>query len=198
MNYPQEKYNEVRIATGYYNMLNETIDRILDIFTTVPQVTLEEASHILSDYQERYSTGEKDLRDAVNSVLAKQGPVIAAMPAEGMVSLEGVRKACTAMLLDDHGWNVLDAIYAARILCERAVLVPVPTVAEPKPTVTLVDAAEGRTLEVPASAVHEMEYPKAVTYAPETFAQERKLVCSICGACVSDKGRHTAWHEGRY
>ena len=162
MNYPQEKYDEARIKAGYYNMLNETIDCILSTFATVLQVTEQDAEAILWLYRNRHNTAEKDMQAAVNSVLAKQGPVIAATPADGMVSLEGVRKACTAMLLDDHGWNVSDAIYAARILCERAVLVPVPTVAEPEPTVTLVDAAEGRTLEVPASAVHEMEYPEAV------------------------------------
>jgi hypothetical protein len=149
MNYPQEMYDEVRIATGYYNMSNETIERILLIFATVPQVTLEEAVQIRSEYYRRVGpegikTAQEIMQQVVNSVLAKQGPVI---------------------------------------------------VAKPEPTVMLVDAAEGRSLEVPASAVHEMEYPEASSWlVPETFSQERKLVCSICGACVSDRGLHTAWH----
>ena len=117
---------------------------------------------------------------------------VRATPADSMVSLEGVRKACTAMLFYDHGWNVSDAIYAARILCERAVLVPVPTVAEPEPTVTLVDAAEGRTLEVPASAVHEMEYPEAVTYTRDPWTG--KDMCNLCGVYVVNKVTHAAFH----
>lgn len=149
MNYPQEMYDEVRAATGHYGMLNETIDRILSVFATVPKVTLEEAVQIRSEYYRRVGpegikTAQEIMQQVVNSVLAKQGPVI---------------------------------------------------VAKPEPTVTLVDAAEGRSLEVPASAVHEMEYPEASSWlVPETFSQERKLVCSICGACVSDRGLHTAWH----
>jgi hypothetical protein len=193
MNYTKKKYDEARRRF----IDGQPWDKIVEVFATVPQVTLEEANEMHNRYlstKNGLHNADRDFLDAVNSVLAKQGPVIAATPAEGMVSLEGVRKACTAMLLDDHGWNVSDAIYAARILCERAVLVPVPTVAEPEPTVTLVDAAEGRSLEVPASAVHEMEYPEASSWlVPETFSQERKLVCSICGACVSDRGMHTAW-----
>jgi hypothetical protein len=149
MNYPQEKYNEVRIATGYYNMSNETIDRILLSFATVPQVTLEEAVQIRSEYYRRVrpegiKTVQEIMQQVVNSVLAKQGPVI---------------------------------------------------VAKPEPTVTLVDAAKGRTLEVPASAVHEMEYPEASSWlVPETFSQKRKCVSVQCMWGLSDKGRHTAWH----
>jgi hypothetical protein len=163
MKYSQEKYNEARSRSGYYNMLNETIDLILSIFATVPQLTKEqwrEAS--LNEFPHMY--------DAVNAILAKKGPMIAAKPADGMVSLEGVRKACTAMLLDDHGWNVSDAIYAARVLCER-------------------------TLEVPARAVHKMEYPEDVTYTHDPWAN--KDACNLCGAYVSDQAKHTAWHEGK-
>ena len=90
MNYPQEKYDEVRAATGYYNMSNETIDRSLSVFATVPQVTLEEAVQIRSEYlrsgyyqrvkPEGIKTEQEIMQQVVNSVLAKQGPVIVAKP----------------------------------------------------------------------------------------------------------------------
>jgi hypothetical protein len=82
MNYPQEKYDEVRAATGW-SMSNATIDLILSIFATVPQVTLEEATEIHDLYlrdNPLEASLEEDMRDAVNAVLAKQEPVIAAQP----------------------------------------------------------------------------------------------------------------------
>jgi hypothetical protein len=145
MNYTKKKYDEARRRF----IDGQPWDKIVEVFATVPQVTLEEAVQIRSEYYRRVrpegiKTVQEIMQQVVNSVLAKQGPVI---------------------------------------------------VAKPEPTVTLVDAAEGRSLEVPASAVHEMEYPEASSWlVPETFSQERKLVCSICGACVSDRGLHTAWH----
>ena len=149
MNYTREQCDEARrrFVDG------QPWEKIVEVFATVPQVTLEEAVQIRSEYYRRVGpegikTAQEIMQQVVNAVLAKRGTGIAA---------------------------------------------------KPEPTVTLVDAAEGRTLEVPASAVHEMEYPEASSWlVPETFSQERKLVYSICGACVSDKGRHTAWHEGRY
>ena len=145
MRYSQEKYNEVKIATGYYNMSNKTIDRILLSFATVPQVTLEEATEMHCRYLSANninSTYCEDFRDAVNVVLAKREPVIEA---------------------------------------------------KPEPTITLVDAAEGRSLEVPASVVHEMAYQEAVMYDPMK-SNYLTSICGLCSAVVVDQTKHTAWH----
>jgi hypothetical protein len=108
-----------------------------------------------------------------------------------MVSLEHVREVCIAMLLNDYEWDASDATDAADILCVRTIFARTPlTICEP--TVTLVDNMEGRTLEVPASVVHEMEYPEAVTYTPIDFTETDE--CNICGACVADRDKHTAFH----
>jgi hypothetical protein len=82
MNYPQEKYREVRSATGL-DLSISTIDRILSIFATVPQLTREQWKEAWKIYR-----CENDLRGAINTFLAKQGPVVAAKPADGMVLLE--------------------------------------------------------------------------------------------------------------
>lgn len=81
MNYPQEMYDEVRIKARYYNMLNETIDCILSTFATVPKVTPEEAVQIRSEYYRRVGpegikTAQEIMQQVVNSLLAKQRPVI--------------------------------------------------------------------------------------------------------------------------
>ena len=189
MNYPQEKYDEVRAATRHYAMSNETIDRILSIFATVPQVTEQDAEAILRLYRNLHSTAEKDMQAAVNSVLAKQGPVIAATPADGMVSLEDALADFTlpefTCLPSGPVATPFDWVNMA-FQFRRSLLI------KPEPTVTLVDAAEGRTLEVPARAVHKMEYPEDVTYTHDPWAN--KDVCNLCGAYVYDQTKHTAWH----
>lgn len=177
MNYPQEKYDEVRAATGW-NMSNEAIDRILSIFATVPQLTREQWKEAWKIYR-----CENDLRGAINTFLAKQGPVVAAKPADGMVSLEDVEKAvfdrlCETSMKAGEISKIMDNIH--------------DRLAKPEPTVTLVDAAEGRTLEVPASSVYKMEYPEAITYTRDPWTG--KDMCNLCGVYVVDKVTHAAFH----
>lgn len=61
-------------------------------------------------------------------------------------------------------------------------------------TVTLIDAAEGRTLEVPASAVHEMEYPADSIYCAMK-PNYQTSICTICSAVVVDPKKHTDFHR---
>jgi hypothetical protein len=188
MNYTKKKYDEARRRF----IDGQPWDKIVEVFATVPQVTLEEASNILSDYHERYSTGEKDLRDAVNVVLAKHGPVIAAKPADGMVTTDTLDIAKDALQeIACFGNGALWGNSRGNMIAIRA-LKKIGSPTKPEPTVTLVDAAEGRTLEVPASAVHEMEYPEAVTYTRDPWTG--KDMCNLCGVYVVDKVTHAAFH----
>jgi len=138
------------------------------------------------------------IRQYVRACLTKQGPVVAAKPADGMVSLEDVRKAFDPVHAGSTEWKkhvpydgcgmcVASAAEISEILSDR-----LSRLTKPEPTVPLVDAAEGRTLEVPARAVHKMEYPEDVTYTHDPWAN--KDVCNLCGVYVSDQAKHTAWH----
>jgi DNA-directed RNA polymerase subunit M/transcription elongation factor TFIIS len=254
MNYPQEKYDEVRAATGW-SMSNATIDLILSIFATaLPQVTLEQANEMHDKYLSTKNGLHNecgDFLDAVNYVLAKSTPVIAAKTADGMVSLEDVERVvfdrlCETAMMAGEIHKITDDIHK---------LLNNPKT--PEPTVTLVDAAEGRTLEVPARAVHEMvdiirpsskelyeqarngldaamfylmsispdradrqdaedsikpnllvsaaqdvpaskvhkmEYPEAVTYTCKRIYESDDAGGESCGEVVVNKAKHTAFH----
>ena len=190
MNYTREQCDEARrrIVDG------QPWEKIVEVFATVPQVTLEEAVQIRSEYYRRVGpegikTAQEIMQQVVNAVLAKRGTGIAAKPADGMVSLEDALADFTlpefTCLPSGPVATPFDWVNMA-FQFRRSLLI------KPEPTVTLVDAAEGRTLEVPARAVHKMEYPEDVTYTHDPWAN--KDVCNLCGAYVYDQTKHTAWH----
>jgi len=205
MNYTKEQCGEARRRF----LDGQPWEKIVEVFATESgaDLTSAERTEILQSVRWK-RPGVVDVADCwddINAVLAKRGLVIAAKPAEGVVSMADVEKALGPVSVGNAEWlahvpctrggmNVASAYEITELLRDRLSLL---YKSNPEPTVTLVDTAEGRTLEVPASAVHEMEYPEAVTYTTETFSQERKSVCNICGACVSYKDLHTAWHEGK-
>lgn len=138
MGYTQKQKDEARSRF----LDGQPWEEIVEVFAMVPQVTLEEANEM----HDRYLSTKNglhnacvDFLDAVNAVLAKQEPVIAAQP-----------------------------------------------------TVTLLDPTGGQSMDVPASVVHEMEYPEVVMYTPIDFTETDE--CNICGACVADRSKHTAFH----
>jgi hypothetical protein len=115
--------------------------------------------------------------------------MIAATPAGGMVSLED---ALADFTLPEFTCLPSDPVATPLDWVNMAFQFRRSHLTKPEPTVTLVDAVEGRSLEVPARAVHKMEYPEAVTYTHDPWAN--KDVCNLCGVYVSDQAKHTAWH----
>jgi cell division protein FtsB len=140
MNYTKEQCDEARSRF----LDGQPWEKIVEVFATVPQVTLGEATEMhdryLSVKNEAFGVCE-DFRDAVNAVLAKRGPVITATP-----------------------------------------------------TVTLLDPTGGPSMDVPASVVHEMEYPYDVTYTHKRIYDSDADICNLCGSVVVNQAKHTAFH----
>jgi hypothetical protein len=82
MNYAQEKYDransDLNRLTGWV-LPNEDWDQLLSVFATVPQVTLEDVAKMDELERSPLSLAEIE-RDALNAVLAKQGPMITKEP----------------------------------------------------------------------------------------------------------------------
>lgn len=139
MNYTKEQCDEARSRF----LDGQPWEKIVEVFATVPQVTLGEATEMhdryLSVKNEAFGVCE-DFRDAVNAVLAKRGPVITATP-----------------------------------------------------TVTLLDPTGGPSMDVPASVVHEMDYPADFIYSAMK-PNYQTSVCGLCGAVVVDQDKHNEFH----
>jgi hypothetical protein len=104
---------------------------------------------------------------------------------DGMVSLEDVEKAvfdrlCETSMKAGEISKIMDNIH--------------DRLAKPKPDATLLDPTGGPSMDVPASVVHEMEYPEVGTYSHERIYANDACVCESCGAVVVDPGKHTAFH----
>jgi hypothetical protein len=120
------------------------------------------------------------MREAINSVLAKQGPVIAAKPVDGMVSLADVHKAIIHVLEDLH--------LIPKEILERYAKFPNSDIGIMARELLSLRERIGRV-------VHKMEYPEAVEYAPATDFDGKHFICGSCGSLVIDRAIHTAFHE---
>jgi len=86
---------------------SRTIDEIEAIYApTAPGAPLTD------DEWDEIRTSTTGFRTSTDAVLAKRNTAQPA-PADGIVSLDAVEMAIAAYLLDEHGWNVGDALFAA-------------------------------------------------------------------------------------
>jgi hypothetical protein len=190
MSYAQEKYEQandiIEPITGL-RLASRDIDRILSIFATVSQVTTPNERVSIQKLAPLVCGGQRlcDAWDAIDRVLAERGPVIAVQTAHGMVSLEDVKQAVDAQYYLTFNSPEARVIFVKGVMSRLAKK-------KPEPTVTLLDPTGGQSMDVPASVVHEMEYPEVVMYTPIDFTETDE--CNICGACVADRSKHTAFH----
>jgi hypothetical protein len=98
MNYTREQCDEARrrFVDG------QPWEKIVEVFATVPQVTLEEAVQIRSEYYRRVGpegikTAQEIMQQVVNAVLAKRGTGIAAKPADGIITEDALSIALYAL-----------------------------------------------------------------------------------------------------
>lgn len=191
MNYAQEKYTEandtIEPITGL-RLASRDIDRILSIFATVPQVTTPNERVSIQKLAPLVCGGQRlcDAWEAIDRVLAERGPVIAAQP---------------VIKLTDDSWHQLSGDGKAALLTRENIDGVLSrqayraNLSKLEPPVTLLDPTGGKPMEVPASIVHEMDYPEANTYTrPAIFTQDFTF-CDSCGCVVFDQEKHTEFHE---